>query len=88
MKNVGSTLVNAQESIGGEITRVKAAVDGLIGSGFATAAASGAYSEQFTQLSKALGDVNESLGPLGQFLTSYAEQVEQMDTQFSSMLKG
>jgi len=88
MRSVGSQLVGIQGDIGEKITAAQGAVNGLIGSGFTTAAASGAYSEQFQQLSQALANVNQSLGPLGQFLTQYADQVENMDNQFGAQLSG
>ncbi|RRR34360.1 hypothetical protein EHS14_03150 [Schaalia georgiae] len=88
MRSIGSQLVATQGDISEKIQAARAAVDGLIGSGFTTQAASGAYSERFSQLSQGLTQVNEGLEPLGNFLTQYADSVEEMDTQMSSSLRG
>ena len=88
MRSVGQTLQTIQGEIGDKITAAQSAVNGLIGSGFTTAAASGAYSDQFQQLSTALQNVSQSLGPLGQFLSQYADTVEEVDSQFGSQLQG
>ncbi|WP_371151844.1 WXG100 family type VII secretion target [Buchananella felis] len=88
MRRIGSQLVSIKAEIDGKIQEALAAVNGLIGSGFTTQAASGAYSEQFEKLSTGLKQVNESMEPLGNFLTQYANAVVDMDTQMSSSLRG
>ena len=88
MRSTGDKLITVKSEIGEKIATAKSAVDALIGSGFATQAASGAYSEQFLQLSTALGQVNDGMQPLGEFLKTYADQVESTDSQFASALRG
>jgi uncharacterized protein YukE len=88
MTSTGQTLMDIKTEIGSQIATAKSAVDRLIGSGFTTAAASGAYSEQFAQLSTGLTQVNDNLEPLGQFLKQYAESVVSMDDQFGAALRG
>jgi len=88
MKSVGDKLVTIQGEIGEKITAAKTAVDGLIDTGFTSAVASGTYSEQFLALSDSLKQVNENMGPLGEFLKSYADSVEKMDTDFGNQLRG
>jgi len=86
MYEVGETLVAVQEAICAEVSRAIRDVDGLIGSDFVTAKASGTYGEKFLELSKALREVNESLGPLGEFLKGYSQQVVDTDSAFAGML--
>ena len=88
MRRVGTTLKTIETDISGKIGDAQTAVSDLIGTGFATAVASGAYSTQFENLSKGLRDVSENLGPLGDFLTKYADAVEQMDTDLGAQLGG
>jgi uncharacterized protein YukE len=88
MSRVGNQLVSIKGEIGEKIAAAQAAVNGLIGSGFTTAAASGAYSDQFQELSNGLAQVNDNMEPLGEFLVQYAESVVSMDDQFSSSLRG
>ena len=88
MRSIGSQLVATKAEISEKIQAALAAVNGLIGSGFTTQAASGAYSEQFNQLSQGLTQVNDGLEPLGNFLTQYADAVVERDTQMSSSLRG
>lgn len=88
MRTTGDKLITGKSEIGETISSMKSAVDTLIGSGFVTQAASGAYSEQFMQLSTALGQVNDSLQPMGEFLKTYADQVESTDSQFASAMRG
>lgn len=88
MRSVGSQLTTIQGAIGDQITAARAAVDGLIGSGFATQMASGAYSDQFGQLATGLQQVSENLGPLGEFLTQYANTVESTDNEFGAAIRG
>lgn len=88
MRSVGSQLTTIQGAIGDQITAARTAVDGLIGAGFATQMASGAYADQFGQLATGLQQVSENLGPLGEFLTQYANTVEQVDTEFGSAISG
>jgi uncharacterized protein YukE len=88
MSTVGNKLIEVKGTIGEQIAAAKAAVDGLIGSGFTTAVASGAYSEQFQALSDGLRQVNDNLEPLGSFLIQYAQSVVDMDSQFGSQLRG
>jgi uncharacterized protein YukE len=88
MTQTGNTLISIKGEIGQQISSAQRAVSQLIESGFTTAAASGAYSQQFSQLYTALGQVNDALEPLGQFLISYADQVVNTDNQFSGMLQG
>jgi uncharacterized protein YukE len=87
MRRVGNQLIAIKGEIGEKIAAAQAAVNGLIGSGFTTAAASGAYSDQFQQLSTGLGQVNDNMEPLGQFLSQYADSVVSMDDQFGSALR-
>ena len=86
MRDTGTKLRGAQDSIGGTIDEVIAAVNGLIGSGFTTAVASGTYASKFEELSTGLRQVSENLGPLGDFLTGYADAVEQMDSELGAQL--
>jgi len=88
MHQVGGTLKSVKQEIGAQLASAQAAVNNLIGSGFTSAVASGAYADQFQQLSAALTQVNDSLEPLGQFLEAYADQVVDMDNQFGGMLRG
>jgi len=88
MKSVGDNLIKIKGEIGEKIAAAKSAVDGLIGTGFTTQAASGAYSEQFLDLSKALDSVNANLDPLGNFLKQYADTVINTDNEFGSALRG
>lgn len=88
MRSIGSQLVSIKQDIDGKIQTALSAVNGLIGSGFTTAVASGTYSEEFQKLSQGLKQVNESMEPLGNFLTQYADAVVNMDTQMSSSLRG
>ena len=88
MSRVGNQLVTIKGEIGEKIAAAQTAVNGLIGSGFTTAAASGAYSDQFQELSTGLAQVNDNMEPLGQFLVQYADSVVSMDEQFGSALSG
>ncbi len=88
MRSTGTSLKSVQGEITGQLEIAIAAVNGLIGSGFTTAAASGAYSEQFTQLSTGLRQVNDNLVPLGDFLIQYADSVVSMDDQMGAALRG
>lgn len=88
MEAIGQKLVNIKNEISGKISEAQSAVTGLIGSGFATAVASGAYSEQFLNLSKSLTTVSDSMEPLGTFLIQYGKAVVDMDTQMGSSLRG
>jgi len=86
MRSVGEQLKRIKAEMGDAISTAKSAVDGLIGSGFTSAAASGAYSEQFIDLSRALEKVSSELEPAGTFLIEYAHAVEDLDTQARSQL--
>ncbi len=88
MDAIGKKLIGIKNDISGKVSEAQAAVAGLIGSGFTTAAASGAYSEQFQKLSQSLGTINDSMEPLGNFLSQYAKAVVDMDTQMGSSLRG
>ncbi|MCE1174893.1 MAG: WXG100 family type VII secretion target [Propionibacteriales bacterium] len=88
MKAIGNKLIGIKADISGKVAEAQAAVSGLIGSGFTTAAASGAYSDQFQKLSQSLGTINDSLEPLGSFLVQYGDAVVEMDTQMGSSLRG
>lgn len=88
MRSIGSQLVSIKGDIAEKVQAALSAVNGLIGSGFTTQAASGAYSEQFANLAQALTQVNDGMEPLGNFLTQYADAVVDMDTQMSSSLRG
>ncbi|MDR1189550.1 MAG: WXG100 family type VII secretion target [Bifidobacteriaceae bacterium] len=88
MRAVGQRLINVKAAIGEQIVAAQNAVNGLIGSGFTTAVASGAYTEQFQSLSQGLQQVNDNLEPLGNFLSQYADAVVDMDSQFGSQLRG
>ncbi|QLQ16076.1 MAG: WXG100 family type VII secretion target [Micropruina sp.] len=88
MDTIGKKLIAIRHEIDGKITEAKTAVDGLIGSGFSTQAASGAYSEQFGKLSEGLRSVSENMEPLGNFLVQYAQAVVDMDNQMGSALRG
>ncbi len=88
MDSIGQKLVAIKNEIDGKITEAQSAVNGLIGSGFTTAAASGAYSEQFQQLSTGLKQVSDNMEPLGKFLSQYAQAVVEMDNQMGSALRG
>ena len=88
MRKIGSKLKETQAAIQSQVQDALAAVNGLIGSGFTTAVASGAYSEKFTELQQGLIQVNEGMGPLGDFLTQYASSVEEMDQQMGQSLRG
>ncbi|MDR2113757.1 MAG: WXG100 family type VII secretion target [Bifidobacteriaceae bacterium] len=88
MTAAGQRLISIKGSIGEQIVAAQNVVSGLIGSGFATQAASGAYQEQFTSLAEGLRSVSDNLEPLGSFLVQYADSVVDMDTQFGSQLRG
>ncbi len=86
MDSIGKQLIAIKGEIAGKITQAQTAVNNLIGSGFTTAVASGAYSTQFTQLSSGLTQVNDNMEPLGNFLVQYAQSVVDMDTQMGQAL--
>ncbi|MCL2481974.1 MAG: WXG100 family type VII secretion target [Propionibacteriaceae bacterium] len=86
MQTVGAKLITIQGAIGDQITTAKSAVDNLIGSGFTTGVASGTYASKFQELRDGLSQVNDNLGPLGQFLQEYGKAVVDMDNQMSSQL--
>ncbi|MGC3995883.1 MAG: WXG100 family type VII secretion target [Propionicimonas sp.] len=88
MDTIGKQLVAIKGEIDGKITEAQNAVNGLIGSGFTTAVASGAYSEQFQALSTGLKQVSDNMEPLGKFLSQYAQAVVEMDNQMGSALRG
>ena len=88
MRSTGTTLRTAQEQFGAQVTAAMSAVTALIGSGFTTAAASGAYTEQFNALADGLNKVNANLLPLGDFLIQYADSVVEMDNQMGAALRG
>jgi uncharacterized protein YukE len=88
MDAIGKKLVGIKNDISGKVTEAQSAVSGLIGSGFTTAVASGAYSEQFQKLSDSLRNISDSMEPLGTFLTQYGKAVVDMDTQMGSSLRG
>jgi len=88
MKSVADTLIRIKGEISEKVSTAQSAVKGLIGTGFTTQAASGAYSEQFLDLSKALDSVNANLEPLGNFLKQYADTVVNTDNEFGSALRG
>lgn len=88
MDRIGKMLVSIKAEIEGKITEAQNAVSGLIGSGFTTAVASGAYSEKFQDLSNGLRQVNDNMEPLGTFLSQYAQSVVDMDSQMGSSLRG
>ncbi|MDO5080624.1 WXG100 family type VII secretion target [Buchananella hordeovulneris] len=88
MRNIGRKLKETQAEIQGKVQEALTAVNGLIGSGFTTAVASGAYSDKFTELKEGLIQVNEGMGPLGDFLTQYASSVEELDQQMGQSLRG
>lgn len=88
MDAIGKKLIAIKGEIGTKITEAQSAVSGLIGSGFSTQVASGAYSEQFTQLSTGLTQVSENIEPLGNFLVQYAQAVVDMDAQMGGALRG
>lgn len=88
MTSIGNQLITIQQEIQDKITTAQSSVSGLIGSGFSTAVASGAYSQQFTDLATGLAQVNQNMGPLGTFLVQYAQSVVDMDTQMGQSLGG
>ena len=86
MRDVGGQLITIKGEIGDKVVAAKGAVDGLIGAGFTSAVASGAYSAQFADLSTGLSQVADNLEPLGQFLQKYADAVENMDSELGAQL--
>jgi uncharacterized protein YukE len=86
MRSTGNQLLSIKNSVGEQIAAAQQAITNLIGSGFATEAASGAYQDQFNQLNTSLTDLNNSLEPMGNFLIQYAQSVEDMDNQMASAM--
>lgn len=88
MRHVGDKLIGVNGQIGEQIREAITAVSGLIGSGFTSGVASGAYDAQFQELQRSLTTVNDQLTPLGEFLKTYANSVETMDQEFGANLRG
>ena len=86
MHDVGNRLITIRGEIDDKIQAAKSAVDGLIGSGFTSAVASGAYTEEFASLSLALSQVSENMEPLGNFLIQYADAVVEFDAEAGAKL--
>lgn len=86
--SVANQLKSGQGSLEEQLTSLKRAVDGLIGAGFATDQASGAFQNSYTEFDTGIRQVVSGLEGMTAFLNQAVTSYTQVDTDLASAIKG
>ncbi len=88
LKSTGAKLRSGQSEVEAKLQQLKGLVDGLIGQGFATDRASGAFQTSYDEFNTGAKKAIEGLEGMAKFLDSSADAFQQADEQLASSLKG
>lgn len=86
--SVASQLKSGQNSLEEQLNTLKRAVDGLIGAGFATDKASGAFQSSYTDFDGGIRQVVSGLEGMTAFLNQAVASYTQVDADLASAIKG
>ncbi|GIG28545.1 WXG100 family type VII secretion target [Cellulomonas marina] len=88
MTDAATRLTGGQDSMVGELTAMRAYVDGLVASGFVTDQASVAFGDSYRRYTQSLTDAVSALGGMAQYLRTSASALADVDSQLAAGLRG
>jgi len=88
LQSSASQLRTAQQDVEGQLGRLKAMIENLVGSGFVTEQASGKFRESYVQWNTGAANVMRGLEGMSTFLNRAIEQHRQLDTTLSQNAGG
>lgn len=87
MKDAAGRLRNGQHEMETKLQELGTIIDNLVGSGFVTDQASGAYQEQFHQFQTGTKQAVDALEGLATYLEKAADALADTDTQLANSIK-
>jgi len=88
LESTAVTLDSGRDTITKTLVLMQKAVSALIGAGFRTDKASGAFDDSYTQLNQGITDAVGGLEGMAQFLRATAKAYSDTDTQLAAGIKG
>ena len=85
--NTAAQLRQGQSEIEQKLTELSSLVDNLVGSGFQTDQASGAFDDSFTQFVTGTKQAVDGLAGLAKYLDSASQTLQQTDTELANAIK-
>lgn len=88
LNEIATKLKTGQGEVETKLGELKSAVDALVGAGFQTGSASGAFQTSYTEFNTGATKTIAGLEGLATFLKKAAEAFEKTDTELGKALKG
>lgn len=88
ISSVANQLQTGQGLLEDQLTTLKRAVDGLIGAGFATDQASGAFQNSYTEFDIGIRQIIGGIEGMSAFLSQAVTSYSQVDADLASAIKG
>ena len=88
MKDAAGRLTAGKEEINTKIAELQTLVNNLVGSGFVTDTASGAFSSSYDSFTQGVTQTVAGLDGMSQFLVSAADALQATDQQLGSAISG
>lgn len=87
MKDAAGRLRHGQEEMNGKLHELGQLIDGLVGGGFVTDQASGAYQDQFHHFTTGTKQAVDALEQLANYLDKAADALQNTDTDLANSIK-
>lgn len=87
MKDAAARLRQGQDDMNSKLTELGSLIDSLVGSGFQTDVASGAYQDQFHQFQTGTRQAIDALQNLAQYLDGAADALHDTDTGLANSIQ-
>lgn len=88
MKDVAGRLITGKEELNTKLTELQTMVNNLIGSGFVTDTASGAFGTSYDSFTQGLTQAVAGLDGMSQFLNTAADTLRDTDQQLGGAISG
>lgn len=88
MKDAAGRLTAGKEDINTKLTELQTLVNNLIGSGFVTDTASGAFGNSYDSFTQGVTQAVAGLDGMSQFLITAADTLQSTDEQLGSAISG
>jgi WXG100 family type VII secretion target len=87
MESAAKQLQAGENTIEGDLARLKKLIDNLVASGYVTDASSKQFEASYTEFNTGAVKMIQGLNGMGQYLTAAAKAFHETDTQLASALK-
>ena len=88
MNTAATTLVTGKEELSTKLTELRTFIDNLVGSGFVTEQASGAFQETYTNFTTNATETVAALDGLSSYLTNAADTLRSTDEALAAQARG